>query len=122
MKYLLILLFAAFGLNVSAQETNSQVNMLMEQELKMIQKDLTSLDEPQILSAEQTIKITDLLLVKAEKVYAVRTSNQNKLTQSQNLGKINEEFEPAILDIFTSAQKRAYKASPRNKRRYTQKN
>ena len=36
--------------------------------------------------------------------------------------KIFEEFEPAILRVFNSDQKKAYKESARNKRRYTKKN
>lgn len=122
MKYLFILLFAAFGLNASAQEANPQVTKLMEQELKMIQKDLVSQEKPQVLSADQTAKLKELLMVKSAKVNAVRASNQDKLTKSQNLDKINEEFEPAILSVFNSDQKKAFKASARNKSRYTKKN
>lgn len=122
MKYLFILLFAAFGLNASAQEANPQVTKLMEQELKMIQKDLVSQEKPQVLSADQTAKLKELLMVKSAKVNAVRASNQDKLTKSQNLDKINAEFEPAILSVFNSDQKKAFKASARNKSRYTKKN
>lgn len=122
MKYLLILVIAAFGLNVSAQEANLQVNKLMEQELKMIQKDLSSQEEPQVLSTEQTKQLKELLLVKSEKVNAIRESKQDKLEMSQNLTSINKEFEPAILAIFNSAQKKAYKASARNKRKFTKVN
>ena len=121
MKYLFILLFAASGLNTSAQETNPQVTKLMQQELKMIQKDLLSQDKPQVLSADQTAQMKELLKVKSEKVHVVRASNQDKLTKSQNLDKIFEEFEPAILAVFNNDQKKAYKESARNKRRYTKK-
>ena len=121
MKYLFILLFAAFGLNASAQEANPQVTKLMEQEFKMIQKDLLSQDNPQELSADQTAQLKELLMVKSEKVNAVRSSNQGKLNMSQSLDKINAEFEPAILAVFTSDQKKAFKESARNKRRYKKK-
>ena len=122
MKFLLILLFAAFGLNASAQNANPKVTKIMQQELQMIQKDLRSQDKPQVLSANQTTQLKKLLKVKSEKVNVVRASNQDKLTKSQNLDKIFEEFEPAILGVFNSDQKKAYKESARNKRRYTKKN
>ena len=122
MKFLFILLFAAFGLNASAQNANPKVTKIMQQELQMIQKDLRSQDKPQVLSAIQTTQLIKLLKVKSEKVNVVRASNQDKLTKSQNLDKIFEEFEPAILGVFNSDQKKAYKESARNKRRYTKKN
>ncbi|MBE27399.1 MAG: hypothetical protein CMN33_06920 [Saprospirales bacterium] len=122
MKFLFILLFAAFGLNASAQNANPKVTKIMQQELQMIQKDLRSQDKPQVLSAIQTTQLKKLLKVKSEKVNVVRASNQDKLTKSQNLDKIFEEFEPAILGVFNSDQKKAYKESARNKRRYTKKN
>ena len=122
MKYLFILLFAAFGLTVSAQDATSPANLLMEQELEMIQKDLANQEMPEVLNADQIASLKELLLVKAEKVNTIRASNQDKLTKSQNLNKINEEFEPAILAIFNSEQKKAFKASPRNKKRFTKKN
>jgi len=122
MKFLLILLFAAFGLNASAQNANPKVTKIMQQELQMIQKDLQSQDKPQVLSAIQTTQLKKLLKVKSEKVNVVRASNQDKLTKSQNLDKIFEEFEPAILGVFNSDQKKAYKESARNKRRYNKKN
>lgn len=122
MKFLFILLFAAFGLNASAQNANPKVTKIMQQELQMIQKDLRSQDKPQVLSANQTTQLKKLLKVKSEKVNVVRASNQDKLTKSQNLDKIFEEFEPAILGVFNSDQKKAYKESARNKRRYTKKN
>lgn len=118
MKYLFILLFAAFGLSVSAQDTSPEVTRLVDQELKMIEKDLKSQEEPYTLTPEQTVKLKELLLVKSEKVNAVRVSTQDKLSKSQNIGKINKEFEPAILAIFDTNQKKAFKASARNKRRY----
>ncbi len=121
MKYLFILLFAAFGLTVSAQDANQQVNKLMEQELKMIQKDLSTQEIPQTLSVEQTSKLKELLLVKSQKVNAVRNAKGDKLTQSQELAEINKEFEPAILGVFNKDQVKAFKASPRNKNRYTRK-
>ena len=122
MKFLFILLFAAFGLNASAQNADPKVTKIMQQELKMIQKDLRSQDKPQVLSANQTTQLKKLLKVKSEKVNVVRASNQDKLTKSQNLDKIFEEFEPAILGVFNSDQKKAYKESARNKRRYNKKN
>ena len=122
MKFLFILLFAAFGLNASAQNADPKVTKIMQQELQMIQKDLRSQDKPQVLSAIQTTQLKKLLKVKSEKVNVVRASNQDKLTKSQNLDKIFEEFEPAILRVFNSDQKKAYKESARNKRRYTKKN
>ena len=122
MKFLFILLFAAFGLNASAQNADPKVTKIMQQELQMIQKDLRSQDKPQVLSANQTTQLKELLMVKSEKVNVVRASNQDKLTKSQNLDKIFEEFEPAILAVFNSDQKKAYKESARNKRRYTKKN
>ena len=122
MKFLFILLFAAFGLNASAQNANPKVTKIMQQELQMIQKDLRSQDKPQVLSANQTTQLKKLLKVKSEKVNVVRASNQDKLTKSQNLDKIFEEFEPAILGVFNSDQKKAYKESARNKRRYNKKN
>ena len=122
MKFLFILLFAAFGLNASAQNADPKVTKIMQQELQMIQKDLRSQDKPQVLSANQTTQLKKLLKVKSEKVNVVRASNQDKLTKSQNLDKIFEEFEPAILRVFNSDQKKAYKESARNKRRYTKKN
>jgi len=122
MKFLFILLFAAFGLNSSAQNADPKVTKIMQQELQMIQKDLRSQDKPQVLSANQTTQLKKLLKVKSEKVNVVRASNQDKLTKSQNLDKIFEEFEPAILEVFNSYQKKAYKESARNKRRYTKKN
>lgn len=122
MKFLFILLFAAFGLNASAQNANPKVTKIMQQELQMIQKDLRSQDKPQVLSAIQTTQLKKLLKVKSEKVNVVRASNQDKLTKSQNLDKIFEEFEPAILGVFNSDQKKAYKESARNKRRYNKKN
>jgi len=122
MKFLFILLFAAFGLNASAQNADPKVTKIMQQELQMIQKDLRSQDKPQVLSANQTTQLKKLLKVKSEKVNVVRASNQDKLTKSQNLDKIFEEFEPAILGVFNSDQKKAYKESARNKRRYTKKN
>ncbi|HAV29035.1 MAG TPA: hypothetical protein DCW83_14305 [Saprospirales bacterium] len=122
MKFLFILLFAAFGLNASAQNADPKVTKIMQQELQMIQKDLRSQDKPQVLSANQTSQLKELLMVKSEKVNVVRASNQDKLTKSLNLDKIFEEFEPAILGVFNSDQKKAYKESARNKRRYTKKN
>jgi hypothetical protein len=122
MKFLFILLFAAFGLNASAQNADPKVTKIMQQELQMIQKDLRSQDKPQVLSANQTTQLKKLLKVKSEKVNVVRASNQDKLTKSQNLDKIFEEFEPAILRVFNSDQKKAYKESARNKRRYNKKN
>ena len=122
MKFLFILLFAAFGLNASAQNADPKVTKIMQQELQMIQKDLRSQDKPQVLSAIQTTQLKKLLKVKSEKVNVVRASNQDKLTKSQNLDKIFEEFEPAILRVFNSDQKKAYKESARNKRKYTKKN
>ena len=122
MKFLFILLFAAFGLNASAQNADPKVTKIMQQELQMIQKDLRSQDKPQVLSAIQTTQLKKLLKVKSEKVNVVIASNQDKLTKSQNLDKIFEEFEPAILRVFNSDQKKAYKESARNKRRYTKKN
>ena len=121
MKFLFILLFAAFGLNASAQNADPKVTKIMQQELQMIQKDLRSQDKPQVLSANQTSQLKELLMVKSEKVNVVRASNQDKLTKSLNLDKIFEEFEPAILGVFNSDQKKAYKESARNKRRYTKK-
>ncbi len=122
MKYLFILLFAAFGLSTSAQDKATLVNQLVEQELKMIQKDLSNQNSSQELSAEQTTKLKKLLIVKSEKINAVRQSDQSKLKMSQNLNAITKEFEPAILEIFNSDQKEAFKASPRNKKRFTRKN
>ncbi|MDA9182502.1 hypothetical protein N9O51_04855 [Saprospiraceae bacterium] len=122
MKFLFILLFAAFGLNASAQNADPKVTKIMQQELQMIQKDLRSQDKPQLLSANQISQLKELLMVKSEKVNVVRASNQDKLTKSLNLDKIFEEFEPAILGVFNSDQKKAYKESARNKRRYTKKN
>ena len=122
MKFLFILLFAAFGLNASAQNADPKVTKIMQQELQMIQKDLRSQDKPQLLSANQTSQLKELLMVKSEKVNVVRASNQDKLTKSLNLDKIFEEFEPAILGVFNSDQKKAYKESARNKIRYTKKN
>ena len=122
MKFLFILLFAAFGLNASAQNADPKVTKIMQQELQMIQKDLRSQDKPQVLSANQTTQLKKLLKVKSEKVNVVRASNQDKLTKSQNIDKIFEEFEPAILGVFNSDQKKAYKESARNKRRYNKKN
>ena len=122
MKFLFILLFAAFGLNASAQNADPKVTKIMQQELQMIQKDLRSQDKPQVLSANQTTQLKKLLKVKSEKVNVVRASNQDKLTKSQNLDKIFEEFEPAIMGVFNSDQKKAYKESARNKRRYNKKN
>jgi len=122
MKFLFILLFAAFGLNASAQNADPKVTKIMQQELQMIQKDLRSQDKPQVLSANQTTQLKKLLKVKSEKVNVVRASNQDKLTKSQNLDKIFEEFEPAILGVFNSDQKKAYKESASNKRRYNKKN
>ena len=122
MKFLFILLFAAFGLNASAQNADPKVTKIMQQELQMIQKDLRSQDKPQVLSANQTTQLKKLLKVKSEKVNVVRASNQDKLTKSQNLDNIFEEFEPAILGVFNSDQKKAYKESARNKRRYNKKN
>jgi hypothetical protein len=122
MKFLFILLFAAFGLNASAQNADPKVTKIMQQELQMIQKDLRSQDKPQVLTANQTTQLKKLLKVKSEKVNVVRASNQDKLTKSQNLDKIFEEFEPAILGVFNSDQKKAYKESARNKRRYNKKN
>ena len=122
MKFLFILLFAAFGLNASAQNADPKVTKIMQQELQMIQKDLRSQDKPQVLSAIQTTQLKKLLKVKSEKVNVVRASNQDKLTKSQNLDKIFEEFEPAIMRVFNNDQKKAYKESARNKRKYTKKN
>lgn len=118
MKYLFIFLFAAFSLTASAQNTNPEVNRLMEQELKMIQKDLAS----NALSVEQTAELQELLAVKAEKIYAVREGDMGKLEMSQSLTKINNEFDPAVLEIFTVEQKKIFKASTRNKRKYSKKN
>lgn len=118
MKYLFILLFAAFSLTASAQSTNPEVNRLMEQELKMIQKDLVD----QSLTTDQTTKLKKLLTVKAEKVYVVREGKMQKLEVSKTLTAINNEFAPAILGVFNADQKKAFKLSPRNKRRYAKKN
>jgi len=122
MKYLFILLFAAFGLTVSAQNTSPDVNQLMEQELKMIEKDLVKEGQNTSLTSEQTAKLKDLLKVKAEKVYAVREGGFGKMEMSTALKKINAEFDPAILEVFTAEQKAVFKASPRNKRKYLRKN
>ena len=117
MKHLFILLLTAFSLTASAQTVNPEVNRLMEQELKMIQKDLVD----QKLTDEQTIALKKLLTVKAEKVYAVREGSMGKLEMSNTLKSISDEFEPAILDVFTAEQKKAFKVSPRNKKKYKSK-
>ncbi len=114
MKYLFILLFAGFSLTAAAQDINPEVNRLMEQELKMIQKDLVD----QKLTDEQTVELKKLLMVKAEKVYAVREGSMGKLEMSKSITAISKEFEPAILEVFNADQKKAFKVSPRNKKRY----
>lgn len=118
MKYLFVLLFAAFGLSVSAQNTNPEVNRLMEQELKMIQKDLVN----QKLTDEQTAELKKLLTVKAEKVHAIREGNLGKMEMSKSMASIRNEFEPAILEVLNEDQKKAFKVSPRNKKRFKAKN
>ena len=114
MKYLFIMLFAGFSLTAAAQDVNPEVNRLMEQELKMIQKDLVD----QKLTDEQTVELKKLLMVKAEKVYAVREGSMGKLEMSKSITAISKEFEPAILEVFNADQKKAFKVSPRNKKRY----
>jgi len=118
MKYLFVLIFAFVSLAATAQSENPEVIRLMEQELKMIQKDLVG----QELTSEQNSKLTKLLTVKAEKIYKVREGNMGKLEMSKTLTKINNEFDPALLEVFTPEQKKVFKESPRNKRKYAKKN
>jgi len=106
MKYLFVLIFAFVSLAATAQSENPEVIRLMEQELKMIQKDLVG----QELTSEQNSKLTKLLTVKAEKIYKVREGNMGKLEMSKTLTKINNEFDPAA--IFSTKVKLLWPIQP----------
>lgn len=121
MKNLFILLFAAFSITLSAQDTNPKVAEMVDQEIKMIQKDLASNEEVQTLSGEQTAQLKKLLYSKAQRINVIRDSKEDKLSKSKSLNKISKEFEPAILAVLNNSQKEAFKSSPRNKKRYVKK-
>lgn len=118
MKYLFLIIGFCFTCSLSAQSMQaSEVDRLLKQEIEHIHKDMSYKGEGVALSNNQVAKLKKLLKVKAERLHTLRNARMDKREVSSKIDALNKEFDPAIMEILQPEQKRAYLASPRNKKR-----
>lgn len=121
MKYLLFLAAFCFSISINAQSIkNTDHSNLVEEQMNLIHKDLEKGGHAVSLSANQKVKIKSLISVKSQKILDTRNSKLGKLEMSNRLTEIDKEFDPAILEILNPSQRKVYKESPRNRRRFAQ--